>query len=285
MRIVVTGSSGLLGSAIARQLRSSHSVLGIDALPGRETDAVRDIRDRREVTRAVRGADAVIHTAALHAPHVDEADDSSFWETNVEGTQNLLDAAGPSLSRFVFTSSTSVYGRALCQDAAAAWIDESVVPIPRDIYDITKLEAESRVAAAATAQRACTTLRISRCYPEPARSMALFRLYRGVDRRDVAQAHQLALESKMGGAQTYVISASTPFRKSDLRNLHHAAGEVLLRYHPDAEQQFKSRGWELPTTIDRVYSPARAVAELDYRPRYGFKQVLAGDTDPAPLPS
>ena len=79
--------------------------------------------------------------------------------------------------------------------ARAVWVDEQLEPQPRDIYDQTKLEAEQLVASAGGSMTV-TTLRMSRCFPEAAELMAWYRLYRGVDRRDVAEAHALALRSQ-----------------------------------------------------------------------------------------
>ena len=49
--------------------------------------------------------------------------------------------------------------------------------------------------------------------------MAIYRLYRGVDARDVAQAHSLALSSRLTGFQVFNISAATPFSPEDTREL------------------------------------------------------------------
>ena len=62
-----------------------------------------------------------------------------------------------------------------------------------------------------------TSLRMSRCFPEPAEFMAWYRLHRGIDRRDVAEAHALALDRR-GPPATYVISAATPFEPRRLRS-------------------------------------------------------------------
>ena len=89
---------------------------------------------------ALRAAEVVVHAAALHAPHVGVADDADFRSINVDSTQALLgDAERAGVGRFVYISSTSVYGHALVPTDRAVWVDEELLPRPRDIYDETKL--------------------------------------------------------------------------------------------------------------------------------------------------
>ncbi|MBX4378962.1 NAD-dependent epimerase/dehydratase family protein, partial [Mycobacterium tuberculosis] len=70
MKILLTGSSGRIGRAIFGALAAAHEVVGLDRSPFATTRIIADVTDRQAVTRAVQGVDAVIHTAALHAPHV-----------------------------------------------------------------------------------------------------------------------------------------------------------------------------------------------------------------------
>ena len=63
-------------------------------------------------------------------------------DTNVTGTLNLLEeAVAAGVSRFVFTSTTSAFGRALTPKpgAPAAWITEEVSPIPRNVYGVSEV--------------------------------------------------------------------------------------------------------------------------------------------------
>jgi hypothetical protein len=57
----------------------------------------------------------------------------------------------------------------------------------------TKLEAEQFLEAEADRNLKVTTLRMSRCFPEPAPIMAMYRLHRGIDSRDVAEGHRQVL--------------------------------------------------------------------------------------------
>ncbi len=53
-----------------RRIGASHEVVGLDRSPFATTRIIADVTDHQAVARAVQGVDAVIHTAALHAPHV-----------------------------------------------------------------------------------------------------------------------------------------------------------------------------------------------------------------------
>src|SRR5215207_2983298 len=150
MRILVTGSSGHLGEALVRVLRAQgSSVVGIDVLASPYTDVVGSIADRATVRDCVAGADAIVHAATLHKPHVGSHARQEFIDTNLTGTLNLLEeAVAAGVGRFVFTSTTSAFGRALVPAAGepAAWVTEDVVPIPRNVYGVTKTAAEDLCA-------------------------------------------------------------------------------------------------------------------------------------------
>jgi len=109
MRVLVTGGSGYLGSAIVRALdRAGHDPIvfarrGTSArLPGRAIDG--DIRDTRAVTAAASGVDAIVHAAAIVA--LWRRDPSEFDAINVGGLQSALAAARANrVPRIVYTSS------------------------------------------------------------------------------------------------------------------------------------------------------------------------------------
>jgi UDP-glucose 4-epimerase len=127
----------------------------------------------------------------------------------------------------------------------------------------------------------CTSLRMSRCFPEPADLMAGYRLHRGIDRRDVAEAHTLAL-GREGPPATYIISATTPFQRRDAEKLLIDAPAAIERRCPGLIGRMASQGWRPPASIDRVYDSSLAARELGGRPCFGIEACLAGDWDPLP---
>jgi len=171
VRILVTGSSGHLGEALCRVLGAEgHDVLGLDVLASPYTGVVGSIVDRSCVRRSVEGVDAIVHAATLHKPHVGTHSRRQFVEANVTGTLNLLEeAVAAGVGRFVFTSTTSAFGRALVPPpgAPAAWITEDVESVPRNVYGVTKTAAEDLCELVHRDHGLpCLILRTSRFFPE-----------------------------------------------------------------------------------------------------------------------
>jgi nucleoside-diphosphate-sugar epimerase len=292
MRILVTGSAGHLGEALVRVLGAEgHDVVGLDVLASASTHVVGSVADRECVRRAVGGADAIVHAATLHKPHVGSHARQEFVDTNITGTLNLLEAAvAAGVGRFVFTSTTSTFGRALVPSAGApaAWIDEDVEPVPRNIYGVTKTAAEDLCELVNRDHGLpCLILRTSRFFPEPddrdevraayddANVKANELLYRRVDLEDVVSAHRRALERAPEiGFGRYIVSATTPFSRDDLAALRVDAPAVVKRLFPDYEELYARRGWRMFPSLDRVYDNARARTELGWAPRHDFRHVL-----------
>ena len=306
MRILVTGSAGHLGEALVRALgeTTDHDVVGLDVLASQFTRVVGSIADRECVRSAMAGVDAVIHSATLHKPHVASHGRGEFVNTNVTGTLNLLEeAVAAGASRFLFTSTTSTFGRALTPgaDAPAAWITEQVQPVPRNIYGVTKTAAENLCELVWRDHRLpCLILRTSRFFPEDddrddARAAyddlnlkVNELLYRRVDLQDAVDAHLLALERAPEiGFGRYIISATTPFGFDDLDELHRDAPAVVRRLFPDCDEVYARRGWTMLPVIDRVYVNAHAREELGWAPAYDFRSALdalaAGEDPRSPL--
>lgn len=277
-RVLITGSSGQLGSEVARLLADDYELIGLDLLPGPRTTVTGSVTERERLFELLRGVDAVIHTAALHARHRETHSASQFVDVNVQGTLNLLEAAAANgVRRVVYTSTTSLYGQAMQpQGGQAVWVDEVLTPRPRDIYDVTKIAAEGLCQISAQGGGpACISLRVSRFFPEPARETAVYRAYRGLDVRDAAAAHRLALKSELPGYEVFNIAAKSPFGRADLPELWRDAPAVFERYFSGVQAEFARRGWALPEQVDRVYVVEKAERLLGYRPRFNFAELLA----------
>ena len=278
MKLLITGAAGRVGRALRLRLQHEHRVLGLDRVPGAGVDWVGDLREADLVARALHGADAVLHCAALHAPHVGQVADAEFRRVNVDATLGLWHAARAAGARhFVFTSTTALYGTAPASTGRAAWITEATVPQPRSVYHRSKLAAEQALLdAAADGGPAVTVLRMSRCFPEAAPLMAAYRQHRGIDVRDVAEAHALALAGEPSSPwRCFVISGATPFTPADGERLWRDAPALLRERVPGLAREFARRGWPLPASIDRVYAPDAAMQALGWRPRHGWEAVLS----------
>jgi UDP-glucose 4-epimerase len=292
VRILVTGSAGHLGEALMLTLqRSEHEAIGLDIKSSPATHRVGSITDRDFVRRCMQDIDTVLHTATLHKPHVASHTRQAFVDTNITGTLNLLEeAVAARVKSFVYTSTTSTFGHALLppEGAPAAWITEDVIPVPKNIYGVTKLAAENLCELFhRTARLPCIVLRTSRFFNEKdddARVRSAFDdanlkvnefLYRRADIEDIVSAHVLAMENAPAiGFGRYIISATSPFTRDDLQQLRIDAPAVVGRYAPGYEAEYRRRGWSMLPTIERVYVNELARAQLGWQPRYDFNSII-----------
>jgi UDP-glucuronate 4-epimerase len=154
---LVTGVAGFIGSTLAESLiRDGHRVVGVDSFTPYYGRSLKEWNLRWLLTQSgftlheldlriaplddvVRGADLVFHLAAQ--PGVRASWSEGFPEyvsNNVLATQRLLEAVrGTTLHRFVYASSSSIYGNADSYPTT-----ESCVPQPHSPYGVTKLAGE-----------------------------------------------------------------------------------------------------------------------------------------------
>jgi UDP-glucose 4-epimerase len=292
MRVLVTGSSGHLGEALMRVLSADGvDVVGLDVLASSYTTVEGSVADRGCVKRCVQGVDAILHTATLHKPHVGSHRREDFVHTNITGTLTLLEeAVAAGVSRFVFTSTTSAFGRALvpAPGEPAAWITEDVRPVPRNIYGATKVAAEDVCELVHRDHGLpCLILRTSRFFPEgddrddvrasydDLNVKVNELLYRRVDIEDVVSAHRVALErAPQLGFGRYIISATTPFAQADRAQLRTDAPAVVRRVAPGYEDVYAKRGWTMFESLERVYDNTRAREQLGWAPRHDFASAI-----------
>lgn len=183
MRVLVTGASGFLGSHVAELLsKGGHQVVALvrktsnrrflESLEGLEFREGA-IEDAGAVKAAMKGVDAVVHSAGL----VKARTPDDFFRTNVGGTRNLLDAAkseAPRLKRFVLVSSLEASG----PSATGEPVDESQES-PITNYGRSKLEAE-RIARGEGDKLPVTILRPTGIYGP--RDVEIFEVFRSVSR-------------------------------------------------------------------------------------------------------
>jgi UDP-glucuronate 4-epimerase len=142
LSVLVTGSSGFIGTHVVRHLHSAgHRVMALDLMPPKERlpEGVQFYQcDIRQGMLPNQGFAAVVHLAALAGvrPSLDRQLDYNL--TNVTGTLRLLDHCRRfGTPHFVFASSSSVYGPDTPLPA-----EETATPNPCSPYALTKLHAE-----------------------------------------------------------------------------------------------------------------------------------------------
>ncbi|KAL7956786.1 NAD-dependent epimerase/dehydratase family protein [Trichoderma compactum] len=296
--VLVTGSAGHLGHALMMTLPSlGFKPIGLDILASPATTCVGSITDEPLVADIFQKhpIQHILHTATLHKPHVGSHTKNDFVQTNIAGTLLLLEQAaklGDEIKSFVFFSTTSAFGSALSPKpgSPAAWIDETVVPIPKNIYGVTKIAAED-VCQLFHKQHnlPILVLRVSRFFPEQdddedrRNAMSddnlkvLEMAYRRCDIKDIVSATSCAMEkAREIGWSKYIISAPPPFSNDPetLAALDRNPGQVFDKVVPAAAAVFREKGWNHLNRLDRVYDSGKAVDELGWKPEYTFAGII-----------
>ncbi|MEZ4226808.1 MAG: NAD(P)-dependent oxidoreductase [Polyangiaceae bacterium] len=152
-RILITGSSGLLGSALATALLAEGTdVVCLDVRAHGEARG--DVRDPARLHEVVDSVDGVIHLAAVSRVIWGEKDPELCWATNVGGLDSVLQAARRSARTpwLIFASSREVYGQPERLPAS-----EDCPLRPMNVYARSKVAGEMLVEEARrSGVRACT---------------------------------------------------------------------------------------------------------------------------------
>jgi UDP-glucuronate 4-epimerase len=162
MRFLVTGAAGFIGSHLSeRLLAAGHEVTGLDSFDSFLYDAATkernaallapharftlvrgDLVDRPLMEAVARDRDVIVHLAALAGVRPSIQDPPRYARTNLEGTLNLLEGArAAGVNRFVFASSSSVYG-ARPLDVQQGFSEDDPCLSPASPYAATKRAGE-----------------------------------------------------------------------------------------------------------------------------------------------
>lgn len=159
-KILITGSEGLVGSALRRKLESSEfEVCGLDIRAGHSEAG--DVRDPIDVRNAMWGCVGVVHLAAVSRVVWGERDPDLCWKTNVEGFRNVLEAADQLAIKpwVVFASSREVYGQPEQLPA-----NEETPLRPVNVYARSKVAGEQLIAGARDRGLRACVIRLSNVY-------------------------------------------------------------------------------------------------------------------------
>lgn len=141
-KVLLTGADGFTGKYVESELLSrGYSVVGLVYREAKEGQVACDLTDRKAVVECLKEVkpDYIIHLAALS--FVGHADQKAFYDVNVFGALNLLEAAkelGLELKKVVFASSANIYGN----PENVTRISESIIPSPVNHYAMSKLAME-----------------------------------------------------------------------------------------------------------------------------------------------
>ena len=183
MNVLITGGTGFIGSRLALtcwQRGDSVVVLGQENNPAESQNRtlveaagakviLASVMERERLFELLQGIDCVYHLAA--AQHEANVPDQRFWDVNVTGTRNVLEASvNAGVKRVVHGSTIGVYGL-----PANGPINENSPLTPDNIYGVTKLEGE-RVVLSFAEKIPIVIIRISETYgPGDRRLLKLFR--------------------------------------------------------------------------------------------------------------
>jgi UDP-glucose 4-epimerase len=159
MKYLITGGAGFIGCNLARFiLGKGHEVIVLDNFStGKRENLTEildkitliegDIRHRETLNRAVQGAVAIFHEAALASVPASVADPMTAHDVNVNGTINVLEAArAAGIKRIVFAASSAAYG-----DNPLSPKLETMCPVPISPYAANKIAGECYLQAYAAA--------------------------------------------------------------------------------------------------------------------------------------
>jgi dTDP-4-dehydrorhamnose reductase len=145
MKILVTGSNGLLGQKLTTLLNGQPAVYLIATARGNSTLPIEhgefqtlDIANQEEVNTVIARSrpDVIIHTAAMTQVDPCELDHDACWKTNVTAVSYLIEAARRYNVHLVHVSTDFIF------DGTQELMDETAVPNPVNFYGKSKLEGE-----------------------------------------------------------------------------------------------------------------------------------------------
>ena len=146
MKILVTGGTGFTGKALVKRLlEERHKVIALDNKEGFKTQELRDlgaevvigsVTDKMIVNRSMKDVEVVHHLAAAFREM--DVPEKHYWEVNVQGTRNVIEAAFEhKVKKFIYCSTCGVHGNVKNPPTGEG---ENISPA--DYYQRTKYEAE-----------------------------------------------------------------------------------------------------------------------------------------------
>jgi nucleoside-diphosphate-sugar epimerase len=316
MRVLITGGTGFIGSRLALKCLEKNDEVRI--LAQENTDAEIENRkliekagaaiisgtvtDKVKVAESVQGIDIVYHLAAIQ--HEMNIPDKVFWDVNVTGTKNVLEASVESgVKRFVHGSTIGVYG------SMEGEINEGSPCNPDNVYGITKLEGE-RLAFSFREKVPLVIIRISEVYGPADRR--LLKLFNGIKKNvffvigsgnnlhhliyvdDLIKGFFLAAENEKELGQVFVLSGKNPITTGEMvktiaDELGVSLPKVRLPLMPFLlaatvmEATLRPLGIQPPLHRRRMdffrksfnFSPKKSREMLGFEPGYSFRQGVA----------
>jgi nucleoside-diphosphate-sugar epimerase len=314
MRILVTGGTGFSGKALVRRLLDQgHQVVALDYKEGLKTRELREwgaevvlgsVTDAEVVRRSMQGVEVVHHLAAAFREM--NVPDSHYWNVNVQGTRNVLEAAlAEGVRKLVYCSTCGVHGNI---DRPPGGEDAPIQPA--DYYQRTKYEAEPVVQEFHRRGLPSVILRPAAIYGpgDPERFLMIYRrvargsfpmfgdgktLYHPLYIDNLVDAFVLAMADGAGDGEAYLIADEEYLGIEELvRRVGRSLGvEVKVPHYPvwpvvaaghiveKACRPFGITPPIFPRRVDwyrqnRAFKIDKAKRDLGYAPRVGIDEGL-----------
>ena len=293
MRCLITGGAGFIGSNLADQLvKLGHNVHILDNLSLGKLSNLEQIQNKiqfnkvniceneKELEKYFSNIDWVFHLAGLVNTEESIRNPKDFFNTNVNGTKNILKAAkNANVKKFIYSASASCYG-----EVKKYPINENVETDPKNPYAETKLIGEQQV------------INWSKNFSPPAVSLRFFNVYgpRSISKKGYGAVFSIFLSQKISkepltivgdGNQTrdfvYVndvveamISAAKSKRESSIYNVG-TGKEVTINKIANIIGGKKVFLPKRPQEIERsVADISKIKSELDWKPKIQIEEGL-----------
>jgi nucleoside-diphosphate-sugar epimerase len=280
-KIIVTGGSGKAGRATISELEAhGYIVRNVDQAgtspPGNPAFLLADLSDYGQTVDAMAGYDAVVHLAAIPAPHM--YTDEFTFRNNTLSTYNVFQAAVTlGMERVVWASSETVLGLPFDDEKPDyAPIDEGQTPYPESAYSLSKLLSEEmarqfnrRFGIPFVGLRISNIMeehdyqRFPSFWDDP--MLRKWNLWGYVDARDVAQACRRGLEAETTDADIFIVAAADTCMTTP-------NAQLMAQVYPDVSLREDVGDFETLLSIDK----AREV--LGYTPQHRWRDYV-NDSD------
>ena len=313
---MVTGGTGFVGAHLVRRLLSrGHQVTSLDKNPGLFDEELRSggatlltgsVTNAGDVSRAMAGCELVYHLASPFGDIMQP--DAVYWDIEVNGTRNVLEAASQQgVRRVVHCSTQGVHG--IIEDPPG---DEDSPMAPRDYYCYSKVEGEKVVQEYLARGMDIVIVRPTSVYG-PGDIRGWLKLYQMVARgwflmigsgqtlnhpvyvENLVDLFELVAEPPIAKGRVYLGGDEEPVTLNDLvRSVGQALGtRVRIIRFPSYQAAWygagmietvsKTFGIRPPVfrrrlswfKTNRAFRIDRAKRELGYQPRVGLREGLA----------
>lgn len=255
MNVLITGGTGFIGSRLAMKCLKGGDSVRVLGQENNSSEAWNrkqieekgaevisgSVTNRELVFETMQGMDIVYHLAA--AQHEANVPDQVFWDVNVAGTKNILEASlNAGVRRLIHGSTIGVYG-----SDSGKTVNEQSPLAPDNIYGITKLEGEGLVRSFRN-KLPLVIVRISETYGPGDRR--LLKLFKGIQKNrfliigtgenihhliyidDLIQGFFLAASTRDGLGKTFVLAGKEPLTTNQMvQVIAEELGKKIPRFH------------------------------------------------------